>query len=179
MLRQWIPDRQQAEAVYLVVFPSLTLLLVLAQYVVWTWVDPVMEADVTRPATLRFLAAQVLGAATLLLLGVVGFVPAVRVTVQDSRIVLHQGRRSCAVSLDQIRSYVIVAADRYHREYRPYEAIDAYISRMPSEIIMLDTAQAQIAIGLRSTDRLSLAAWMDDTDAAECRRMPVRASVDR
>ena len=134
--------------------------------------------ETARPATLRFLAVQALGAVTLLLLGVVGFVPAVRVTVQDSRIVLHQGRRSCAVSLDQIRSYVIVAADRYHREYRPYEAIDAYISRMPSEIIMLDTAQAQIAIGLRSTDRLSLAAWMD-TDAAECRRMPVRASVDR
>ena len=161
-VRLLVKDRRQAEGVYLIAFWSLVLLVILAQFVTWTWVEPAIEADAGGPVAVRFFAAQVAGILCVLAVCGVGFASAVRVAVGDTCLTLRQGRRTRKVALEAIEGCVTVSALQFHRDYRPYEAVDAFISRITQEVVVLETAQVQIAIGLRSEDHKTFAALMEE-----------------
>ena len=175
-LRRIVRDRRQAEGIYLVVFPSLILLVILAQFVAWTWVEPIIVADGEGPAATQFFVAQVAGVLLVLLTCGVGFVPAVRVTIEGARLVVRQGVRMRTVAFEAIREHSVVTALRFHREFRPYEAVEAFTSRMTPEVFILDTPQSQVAIGLMAKDRDNFVAVLEAAIVA-CHEVTRRAAV--
>ena len=146
-IRCLVQDRWQAESVYLVVFPLIVLLVILAQFIAWTWLEP------AAVAATRFFWAQVLAILAVALLGAVGFKPPVRIFVHDSGLVLRQGKRLRTLSHDAIRSFAVITALAYHREYRRQRAVVPFISRLTPEVVIIVAAQTKLAVGLMPSDQ--------------------------
>ncbi len=166
LIRRLVKDVRLAEAVVLVVLPSLILVIILLQFLAWTWLAPVIEADVSGPVAARFFEAQIWGAAVFLLTCIAGWVPGVRVQLRGECLEVRQGRRARSLHLSLIVHSVTVTMLQWHREYRPYEEVEAYVSRLTSRVLMLDTNEVQIAIGLHRSDCDELAKLLSEHMAA-------------
>jgi len=161
-----VHDRRQAEGVYLVVCAALVLIFVLAQFLAWTWLEPVIAGDSTGSVAIRFFWTQVVSLVTLVALCAVGWVSPVRVTMGFQQLHLRRGKRTYTVSYEAIENYKLVSARSYHLDYRPYEDVISFVSRLTPQVVVLDTAGKQIALGLPAHDMQTLIQILDDRRSA-------------
>ncbi|HMB94209.1 MAG TPA: hypothetical protein VKP65_25390 [Rhodothermales bacterium] len=146
-------DERQAEAMYLIVVSMLLLMLLLAQYLTWALLGSTMQAD---PATLLFWGAQGVGVVLFVLLGILGFKPAVTVTIEPEGLHLCQGKRTCAVPYDEMDTVEPLEPLLFHRHYARYAATQTFVSQRPTTLLLIKTAADPIVVGLRPEDHLAL-----------------------
>lgn len=155
-MKRVLDDERQAEAVYLIMASLLLLTLLLAQYLAWALLNTTMQADPAGPVTLLFWGLQGIGVVLFVLLGILGFKPAVAVTIEPKCLYLRQGERTCLVPYEGMEAVEPLSALLFHRHYARYAATQAFISQMPATLLLIKTARGPVVVGLRPEDQLAL-----------------------
>ncbi len=148
--RYWTGDRLRGEAFFVVALTGLALLLLLAHYLGWALMRPILAEHPSWQ--MLFRAGQLGSAVVWAVVGLLGFRPAVTVTCTPTTLDLEQGMRSCTVRYDTIERVDTVSATTYHRHYRRYAATRVFVSHLPDEVLLLHTARGPIVVGLLDAD---------------------------
>ena len=161
-LHRLVGDAQRAEAFFLVALSMLALGLLLAQYFAWMVLKPVILAAPAGPVAMAFWLGQVSTVALSLSTCVVGFAPALAVTLTPTHLHLRQGRHERVLPYDAIIATESISALTYHRHYRPYAATQAFVNRMTPEVLLLHTPEAPVALGLLPEDHDTVLHLLED-----------------
>ena len=153
ILRRRVRDSRQAEAYILIALASLAVVLILAQFFTWTWLQAYPSW-----AWAIWIGEVALYAGLCLL----GFAPAIHVTTTPSHVELRQGRRMRALRYSEIVGCASVSALRYHREYRPYAHVQPFMNRMTPRVLVVRTPAAVVAVGLPPGDLDALGAIISE-----------------
>ena len=151
-MRRRLGDARRAEALFLVALSMIALGLLLAQFIAWLWLQPVILAAPTGPVAMAFWVSQVGALMLALLTCVVGFAPAVVVSVGPLGLHLRRGRHERTLRYTEITSVESISARRYYRHYGRYAATDAFINRLTPEVLLLHTLHGPVALGLPPDD---------------------------
>ncbi len=155
-LQRTLGDVRHAEAVFLVAGTLVLLGLLLGQYLAWALLKPAILGAPGGPEAVAFWTAQLGALAVILAVGIVGFRPAVAVTVAADRLHLAQGRRALTLAFDEIDAVAPVSAQRLHRHYARYAATHVFANRVTPEALLLQTAFGPVAVGLLPADHAAL-----------------------
>jgi len=148
--RHWTGDRLRGEALFIVALTGLALMLLMAHYLGWALLKPVLAE---RPSwQMLFWGAQVGSALVWAALGLVGFRPRVRAACSASALELEQGTRTRTIPYDTLDGVDTVSATTYHRHYRRYAATQVFVSRLPDEVLVLRTPQGPVVVALPTVD---------------------------
>lgn len=126
--------------------------LLLAQYFAWVWLKPAILAAPGGPVAVAFWISQLSALALGIGTCVVGFTPAVTVTMTLAGLHLRRGRHERMLDYEAITSAESIPALLYHRHYGQYAATQAFVNRMTPRVLMLHTAEAPVALGLLPDD---------------------------
>ena len=115
------------------------------------------------------LGLVLLGSAVLLG-GVVGFKPALRVTCTPTVLQLRQGARTLTCSYADITHLAWISAVALHRHYGRYAGTQLFTGRVKTErrLLLLHTTEGPVVVGLPPDDLVTLFALLDD----RCARRP-------
>jgi len=147
-MQRRLGDARRAEALFLVALSMIALGLLLAQFLAWMWFQPAILADPTGPTAIAFWLSQVGALMLCLFTCVVGFTPAVVITMTPTALHLRRGRRERTLRYDEITSVESISALRYYRHYGRYAATDAFVNRLTPEVLLLHTLDGPVALGL-------------------------------
>ncbi len=151
-LRRLLGDARQAEAWFLIALSMLGLGLLLAQYFAWVWLQSAILATPGGSVAAAFWLAQLGGLALCVTTCIIGFTPAVTVTMTPAGVHLRRGRHEHVLRYDAITSAESIPALLYHRHYGQYAATQAFINRMTPRVLLLHTPDAPVALGLLPDD---------------------------
>lgn len=161
-VRARVDDRLRGEALFVVAFTSLTLVLLMSHYLGWALLKPVLTANPSLQAL--FWGGQVASVLALIGIGLVGARPAVRVRCRPEAVVLTQGNQSCTLPYASIDEIDCISARRYHRHYRRYAATQIFVSALPDEVILLRTGDGPVIVAL--SDPEAQTALVDHLESA-------------
>lgn len=161
-LRRLVGDARRAEALFLIALSMLALGLLLGQFFAWMWLKTAILATPLGPVAMAFWLGQIGAVAVCLLTCVVGFVPAITITVNPTHLHLRQGRHECTLPYGAITSTESVSALTYYRHYRPYAATQAFVNRMTPQVLLLHTPEAPIALSLLPEDHDTVLHLLDE-----------------
>lgn len=166
LLGRWMQrrlgDARRAEALFLVALSMIVLGLVLAQFLAWLWLQSAILADPTGPVAMAFWLGQVGGLMLCLFTCVVGFTPAVGVTMAATGLCLRRGSRERILPYAEITSVESITALRYYRHYGRYAATDAFVNRLTPDVLLLHTPGGPVALGLPPKDHDALRRHLED-----------------
>lgn len=173
MIGRRVGDARRAENLFILAAVGLFLGLMLANQIVWAFIREEALARPEGPLALGFWAAQ-LGALFLYAFGcVIGFKPEMVLTWTPEGLRIDSQGSGRFVAADLIRSVQPISPQVYHRHFRRYAATEIVVNRLPEELLLVDTVEGPIVIGLEADDRLLLQKLM--TRAAQ----PVASSARR
>ncbi len=156
-LRRRIPDTYHAEGVFIVVFALLFIGLVLANYLGWALVEPVITSNPDGPITDAFWISQILTALTFFFLSAYGFKPALKISIDEGfDLAISQGKTSMRLPLAEIKAVTMISALRYHQHYRKYRETRAFYGKIPQTLLLIKTADGPILLGLDETSQQEL-----------------------
>ena len=147
---------------YLLVVTGLLLALLLGQFLAWALLQPTLTAAPTGTASLLFWLAQVGGGAVCILLCLVGFKPGLLVAISGDILHVEQGGRALELPLETVTAARTISALRFHQHYARYAATHVFVSRLPDEVLLLETTDAPVIIGLFPDDRTALLRMLED-----------------
>jgi hypothetical protein len=181
MLGRWLRrrtgDARQAEAYLIVVAAAFGLVLLLAPALAASFLEAGTQAGRAgglRPDVVFWLAE--LGALLLAgLVGGLGFEPAVTVTCAADHLLLRQGTSTCRIPYDALRSVEPLPRLLFHRHYRRYAATRVFATRLPDPLLLLQTPEGPVVVGLAAPDAAALAAFLGERTNAASRHAPVGA----
>jgi hypothetical protein len=150
LLRSWTGDRLRGEALFIVVLTGLALALLMAHYLGWALLKPVLLENPSWQ--MLFWAGQLVSVAVLAGVGLVGLRPGVTVNCTPDGIDLGQGGRTHSLSYGAIEGVVSISATRYHRHYRRYAATKVFVGPLGDEVLLLRTAGGPVVISLADPD---------------------------
>lgn len=149
-VRAWTGDRLRGEAFFIVALTGLALVLLMAHYLGWALLKPVLTENPSWQALFwvgQFVSVAVLGA-----VGLLGFRPGVTVTCTARRLKLEQGSRSQAIAYDAVDAVETISPLRYHRHYRHYAATHVFVGATGDAVLLLRTPDGPVAIALADAD---------------------------
>lgn len=149
-------DVRRAEALFLITLSMIALGLLLGQFMTWLWLQPAILAEPTGPVAVAFWLSQVGGLMFFLLTCVVGFTPAVVVSMKSTGLHLRRGTRERILPYTEITSVESIAARRYYQHYGRYAATDAFINRLTPDVLLLHTPDGPVALGLPPDDHTAV-----------------------
>ncbi len=167
VIRYVTGDRLRGEALYILTITTLALVILMAHYLGWALLQPAMQAGDTESWELTFWFAQVGSVVFLLLIGGIGFRPAVSATVdaEQQRLSLQQGSDELTLSLTDIDEVSIVSARLFHLHYRRYAATRLFIGTLRDEVVILRTPHGPVAVAIADGDAGSLVELVDQREA--------------
>jgi len=146
LIRGWVGDRLRGEALYLVTLTGLILTLLMAHYLGWALLKPVLTTHPTWQTA--FWGGQVASVLVLLGLGLVGFRAPVRVTCEAGGIRLEQGDQTRTLSSSALNEVSLISARDYHRHYRHYARCQVFLSTLPDEVLCLHTDDGPVIVAM-------------------------------
>ncbi len=160
MLGRWInhyvKDRDRAEGILILGVALTSILLIVGFYIGWVIVQPAAEADPTGATALAYFAAQLITVVVFLLVTVIGFKPALTVTVEDHSLLITQGKKKRHIALSVITSVSTITPLQFHRHYRKYRDTQSFFNKIEGDLLLLTTAEGPIVIGLNQQDLATL-----------------------
>jgi len=168
LFRSWTGDRLRGEALFIVTLTGLALLLLMAHYLGWALLNPVLTANPSWQVL--FWAGQLASVAVLAAVGLLGFRPGVTVTCTADGLQLEQGTRSLKVPYDAVENIEEISPPQYHRHYRRYAATHVFVGAIGDAVLLLRTTNGPVAIALTDADeQAALRAHLEtvETEARE------------
>lgn len=157
LLRWATGDRLRGEATFILTLTGLALLVLLAHYLGWALLQPVIERDNTQAWQMGFWFAQIGSVLLLIAVGIIGFRPPVTAQVRDGELTLSQGSRSLSLSLRDVEEATFISTRLYHIHYRHYAATHVFIGTLDDEVLLLRTSGEPVVVGLPEDDQFALA----------------------
>jgi hypothetical protein len=157
LLRWATGDRLRGEATFILTLTGLGLLVLLAHYLGWALLQPVIERDNAQAWQMGFWFAQVASVLLLAAVGLIGFRPPVTAHVGDGQVSLRQGKRSLSLAANEIKEVSSISARLYHLHYRHYAATHGYVGTLEGDVLLLQTARGPVVVGLPEEDQSALA----------------------
>lgn len=162
LLRSRVSDRNRAGAYFVVASAVLVLATVVAQFFAWSFLEPALSADPGGNAATAFWVVQI-AAVLLLIFGVVlGRAPQLVVTLHQHHLVVRQGSREATAALSEIETVRRVTALQFHREYRPFADVRAFICGTPPLVMVVETPRGVLGIGLPASEHKELFSALRD-----------------
>ena len=155
-LRRRTGDARRAEALFLIVLSTLLLGVLLAQYFAWVWLKPAIEAAPLGPTAVAFWMSQVGMLAACLFTCVLGFTPAIAVSLTPTGLHLRRGKHEHVLPYNTITSAESISALLYYQHYARYAATQVFVNRMTPRVLLLHTPEAPFALGLPPDDHDTL-----------------------
>jgi len=155
-VRRWTGDPLRGEAVFYLVLSALVLALLMAHYLGWALLQPLMEADATESWQVLFWIGQLASVGLVTAIGGIGFRPGVEVAFDPETASLHlqQGASERRLGPSDVREATRISAQRYHMHYRRYAATDAFVAEATDDMLLLRTADGPVVLALPSADAL-------------------------
>jgi hypothetical protein len=171
IFRYWTDDRLRGEAFFIVALTGLALLLLMAHYLGWALLKPML---VENPSwQVLFWVGQLASVAVLGAVGLLGVRPGVTVTCTATAVEVEQGSRSRTVPYDLLDDCDAVSATRYHRHYRHYAATAVFAGPIDDEVLLLRTPSGPVAIALADPDeQAALHAHLDSVETTAPEPVP-------
>ncbi len=145
-VRAWATDRLRGEALFIVSFLGLCLGVLLAHYLGWALLEPLLA---THPSWQTvFWGGQLVSLLGLIGVGLIGSRPEVRVDCRRTEVVFQQGARRCRMPYADVKAVTRISARRYHRHHRRYAATRVFVSVLPEEVLLVRTDPGPIVVAL-------------------------------
>lgn len=145
-VRAWATDRLRGEALFIVSFSGLCLGVLLAHYLGWALLEPLLAAHPSWQT--MFWGGQLVSLLGLVGVGLVGSRPEVQVECRRTAVVFQQGARRCRVPYADVHGAERISARRYHRHHRRYAATRVFVSVLPEEVLLVRTETGPIVVAL-------------------------------
>ena len=160
-LRRLTGDVRRAEALLVVVLVGGLLLLVGSQTLAWTLLQDVLDQAPRGPVALAFWGSHIGALVTYVLVGWIGFQPAITLQCTPKGLVLHQGRRTLTLPYSAINTVEPVDVVVFHRHWRRYAATHVFANRLPEKLLLLRTTSGPVVLGLSPADQQALLAYLE------------------
>ncbi|PEN12776.1 hypothetical protein CRI94_12210 [Longibacter salinarum] len=159
-------DRLRGEALFILTLTTLVMGVLIAHYLGWALLQPMMTGSDTSTWQIGFWLAQVGSVAFLLLIGGIGWRPEVIATIDTEAGLLsvEQGNVSASVDVDDIQDVSVVSARQYHLHYRRYAATKPFIGKLGDEVVIVRTTQGPLAISIDDAEAGALVDLVSERD---------------
>ncbi len=175
LLARKIGDVRRAENLFILASVGLFLTLMLGNQIGWAFIREEVLARPEGPLAITFWAIQ-LAAAFLYVFGcVVGFKPEMVVTWTPDGLHIESQGSVRFFAAEHIRTVQPIDPLTYHRHFRRYAATHIVVNRLPEELLLVDTVEGPLVIGLEADDRTLLQNLM--TRPSQSIRTSVRRSA--
>ena len=160
-LRRLTGDARRAETLLVVVLMGGLLVLVGSQTLAWTLLQDVLEQAPRGPVALAFWGGHFGALVAYVLIGWVGFQPAITLQCTPKGLELRQGRRTLTLSYQTINTAEPVDVLVFHRHWRRYAATYVFANRLPDKLLLLRTTSGPVVLGLSPADQRALVAHLE------------------
>ena len=139
----------RGEARYYLWAVMIFLIVLVANFVSWAALTPVLEAgEPTATVAVLFRIAQPLSVLLFVSLCVIGFRRPIHLLITEPELVVTQGDRREQVRKSAITSIEIVAATAWHRHYRRYRRVISFAGARAHEHVVIRAGERIITIGI-------------------------------
>lgn len=156
LIRRRIPDSRQAENVFILFAVAVLLVLMLANQFAWAFIRTEVLASPEGPLAIAFWVTQLVAGFGYLFGFVVGFKPEIVVTWTPETLRIDTESDSVSVDHEDVLGVQVVSPLSYHRHYRRYAATRDFVNRLPEEVLLVQTDDGPIMLGLDADDRSTL-----------------------
>ena len=150
-MRAHVSDARKGEAIYLLALTLLLFLLAMVQNVMWAATQSMPAGSPSVVAV--YWIGQLLAAALCFGVGVVGFRPGVFVRFDESALVVEQAGSTWVVPHTHIERVTTIPMLTFHRHYRRYARTRAFIGAPESHVVLIETREAPLVLGLQAEAR--------------------------
>ncbi len=144
-IRKRIEDKSYAEGLYILVLAAILIGAVLAFYLGWALLQPVIQTD---QDAFVFACTQVGVAIVIFVTCVWGYKPAVEVAYAADALVIKQGPVSHRISRNAVRSISKLSFLDFHRHYRKYRQTLVFSNRSADPLMLIRTDDGPVVLGL-------------------------------
>ena len=160
-LRRLTGDVRRAEALLVVALVGGLLVLVGSQALAWTLLQAPLTQDPRGPVAIAFWGGQAAALAVYVLVGWIGFQPAITVRCMANGLILRQGRRALEIPYQAIDAAETVDALAFHRHWSRYAATHVFANRLPDRLLLLRTTSGPVVLGFSPSDQQALVAHLE------------------
>lgn len=144
-------DRREAESTFIVAASTLTLGLLLVQYLAWAYLQPTAGDALAAFLGMEVVVSIVYG------IGVVfGRQPAINVRVESDGLSFERGDERVRVPFSEVLGTSLISAQTYYGHYARYAETIAFVNRIYPSMLLIDTGGRPVIIGLPPEDLLAL-----------------------
>lgn len=161
LIRKYVPDTLRAENLFILVSASIIIALMLANQVAWALIRNEVMAQPTGDVAIAYWLFQLGFAAVFFFTCIVGFKPATTITCTKTAINIQQGSTNISVPYQAISTVKTVSDVTFHRHYRLYKNTFAFVNEPQKEMVLLNTAQHPVVLGLKAADATDLMQHID------------------
>ena len=118
-IRRRQTDAHYAEGIFIIAFSILTVVMVVFNFLGWGFIQPFLSGPYAETITLSFWIGQVLSGLLFFSLCMLGFKPAISVTVQENKLLtIKQGKQFLQIPLDSIQSTTQISLPQVRKNTR-------------------------------------------------------------
>jgi hypothetical protein len=140
-------DSLQAESLHIAATVLVGVVLVLAQALSWTIFPHALSQD------LSFLVGAFVVFVALFL---AGRQPEISVEMHSDALVVKTKPSGIRIPLGGIDKTSIIAGQLYYRHYRRFARTRAYVNRIPATVLLIETAEGPVVLGISESDQQEL-----------------------
>ncbi|MEL6442952.1 MAG: hypothetical protein AAFY55_16905 [Bacteroidota bacterium] len=153
-LRRWIGDPLRAEATYWIVLVLTVAMAVMGTQWGWLWLRDMASPEAFLDAAVWYAIAQAVALVLFVLVGYVGWRPAVVVTLTDETLRIQQGPAALKVPRPSLRRVRPIAATEEHRTLRRRADVRRFVAKAYDPLLVLDVdGDAPIVLALPDAER--------------------------
>lgn len=167
LIRRSVRDSHFAEGILILTIALLCIGLVVSFYIMWAFIQPIVEADSTGQTAIYYFIAQVGSFLLLVLTAFLGLKPGVEITVDEQCLHINQGKERLLLLQSEIEQVEIITSLQYHQHYRKYENTRAFFSRLTDRLMLLTTEHGPVILGVSDEDQATLLEALRSSASAE------------
>ncbi|MEL6611600.1 MAG: hypothetical protein AAFQ53_05870 [Bacteroidota bacterium] len=153
-LRRWIGDPLRAQATYWIVLVLTVAVAVMGTQWGWLWLRDMTTPEAFLDAAVWYAIAQAIALVLFVLVGYVGWRPAVVVTLTDETVRIQQGPTALEVPRPSLRRVRPIAATEEHRTLRRRADVRRFVAKAYDPLLVLDVdSDAPIVLALPDAER--------------------------
>lgn len=144
-VRKRIGDRLYAEGMYILILAAILICAVLAFYLGWALLQPVIQ---TEQDAFIFACAQAFVAMFIFMTCIWGYKPALQIEYSSEALVIKHGDLARRISAGSVRSCSPLSALDYHRHFRKYGQTLFFSNRSSDHLMLIRTDDGPVVLGL-------------------------------
>lgn len=156
LIRRSVKDAHYAEGILILTIALLCISMVVFFYIGWAFVEPIITADTSGQAAAYYFFGQLGSFLLLFFVALLGFKPGLEIDVDAHCLHIKQGKQRMLVLFNEIQHADSISAKEFHQHYRKYINTRAFYNRLSGNLLLLDTDNGPVILGLSEEDQATL-----------------------